>query len=282
MNNYFFEKKIGSGSFGDVYLVNDKDTNEKLAAKVEEKKKNSRLYDEFKIYRRIHRKRQIDGLPQIMNFIQTPKFNILIMELLEKDLEKIFVEKNKCFKLNTVLFLGLNIISLLEQLHDSGYIHRDIKPNNFMIGKDKKKIYIMDFGLSKRYIIKGKHIPLRTDKSLTGTARYTSINVHMGLEPSRRDDIESVGYMLIYFLKGKLPWQGLKKEKGQNSIEIIGDVKICTSLDNLCKNLPDCFKKYLVHCRELKYEARPDYNYLKNLFIDTIQKLKLSFSYEWC
>ena len=282
LDNYFIEKKIGSGSFGDVYLVTDKETNEQLAAKVEEKKKSSRLYDEFKIYKRIHRKQFNNGLPKIHNYIQTPKFNILIMDLLGADLEKLFNDKHKKFKLETVLLLGINIISLLEQMHNSGYIHRDIKPNNFMVGyNDKGKIYIMDLGLSKKYISNGKHIPLKTDKSLTGTARYTSINVHMGMEPSRRDDMESVGYMLIYFLKGKLPWQGLKKEKGVSNIENIGEVKLCTSLDRLCKDLPECFKKYLAYCREIKYDGKPDYNYLKNLFIETSHKMKINLKYEW-
>lgn len=283
LDNYFMEKKIGSGSFGDVYLTIDKNTKERHAAKVEERKKNSRLYDEFKIYKQIHRKKFLDGVPRIHNFVQTPKFNILVMELLGEDLEKIFNSKNKKFSMETVLLLGVNIVTLLEQLHSSGYIHRDIKPNNFMVGyDDKSKIYIMDLGLSKKYISSGKHIPFNTDKSLTGTARYTSINVHMGIEPSRRDDMESVGYMLIYFLKGKLPWQGLKKQKGTSNIENIGDVKLCTPLNKLCKDLPECFKKYLSYCRELKYESKPDYNYLRNLFIETGKKLKINLKYEWC
>lgn len=283
LDDYFMEKKIGSGSFGDVYLTINKKNNEHHAAKVEERKKHSRLYDEFKIYKKIHRKGFVEGIPKIYNFIQTPKFNILVMELLGDDLEKLFSDRNKKFRLETILLLGINIVSLLEQLHNSGYLHRDIKPNNFMFGHyDKSKMYIMDLGLSKKYVVNGKHIAFRTDKSLTGTARYTSINIHMGMEPSRRDDMESVGYMLIYFLKGRLPWQGLKKQKGMNNIENIGEVKLCTPLDKLCKDLPECFKKYLAYCRELKFEAKPDYNYLRSLFIDTAKRMKLNLRYEWC
>lgn len=282
LDDYFIEKKIGSGSFGDVYLVTDKNTKEQLAAKVEDKKKSKRLYDEFKIYKKIHRKGFSNGIPKIQNYIQTPNFNILVMELLGDDLEKIFNERGKKFNLETILLLGTNIISLLEQMHSAGYLHRDIKPNNFMVGyDDKNKVHIMDLGLSKKYINNGKHISFRADKSLTGTARYTSIYVHMGMEPSRRDDLESVGYMLIYFFKGKLPWQGLKKQKGINNIENIGEVKLCTNLDKLCKDLPECFKKYLLYCRELKFEEKPDYSYLKNLFIETARKMKLNLKYEW-
>ncbi|AYV78436.1 MAG: serine/threonine protein kinase, partial [Edafosvirus sp.] len=195
------------------------------------------------------------------------------------------------FQLCTVLSLGIQIITLLEKLHSTKYIHRDIKPNNFLIGigNDNRNIYIMDFGLSKQYIdMNGKHISLKIDRSLIGTARYASINMHNGLEPSRRDDLESVGYMLIYFLKGRLPWQGIKKKVDMNikksekdHLEAIGEKKLCTTLNELCGDIPICFKKLIQYSRNLKFDEMPDYNYLKSLFISACKDNNIDPIFEW-
>jgi casein kinase I family protein HRR25 len=182
-----------------------------------------------------------------------------------------------------VFKLALQLIELMEQLHRTSFIHRDIKPNNFLIGRDKHKgqIYMMDFGLSKKYIIKGRHLEFRDNRSLIGTARYASRNLHLGFEPSRRDDLESVGYMLIYFIKGSLPWQGLKKKKGENHLEIIGNVKMCTSLEILCDGVPDCFAEYIKYCRALKFDETPDYKYLRKLMEDDCVKHNITPKFEW-
>lgn len=283
LNNYMIIEQIGSGSFGEVYLAQHK-SGGYVAVKVEDNNKAKRIYNEYKIYRYLHKLNFKVGLPKIYDYLQSDDYNIMVMQLLGPSLEDIFVKYDRKFSIPTVLLLSLQLIDLLSQLHNSNYIHRDIKPNNFLIGRDNhaNQIYMMDFGLSKKYMLNGKHIKFHTGRSLIGTARYASTHMHMGFEPSRRDDLESVGYMLIYFLKGSLPWQGIIKKKGNNHIEMIGDIKICTSIDDLCSGVPSCFKDYILYSRQLKFDEEPDYKYLKNLFITTSNKLNINPEFEWC
>jgi serine/threonine protein kinase len=278
-DDYIIIEQIGSGSFGEVYLAEYKHGGY-VAVKVEENKKAQRIYNEYKIYRHLHRSNFEIGLPKIYDFLQLQDYNIMVMQLLGPSLEDIFVKNNRKFTLSTVFAMAPQLIRLLEQLHGAGYIHRDIKPNNFLIGRDKNadQVYIMDFGLSKKYIMNNKHMVFRDKRSLIGTARYASINMHMGFEPSRRDDMESVGFMMVYFLKGSLPWQGIKKQKGNEHIEAIGEIKLCTSIDKLCEGLPDCFRNYLTYCRKLKFDETPNYDYLTKLFTDDINK---STKFDW-
>lgn len=285
IDEYILEKQIGSGSFGEVYEVEDKKTKQKLALKIEKKTDASLLKEEYRIYSKLEKTKTVMGIPKIHKFTITEDYNMLAMELLDKSLETLF-DTRKIFKTETVMLLGIDIVNLLESIHKNDYIHRDIKPNNFMIGhSNPEKLYIMDFGLAKRYRYGDKHIPYKSEKSLTGTARYASINIHHGVEPSRRDDLISVGYMLLYFAKGRLPWQGLKKDKKRDHLKNIGDIKLSTSLEILCKNIPDCLsfclKKYLTYCNSLKFEQEPNYNYLKTLFIDAAAKAQLQLKYEW-
>jgi serine/threonine protein kinase len=282
LDNYIILEQIGSGSFGEVYLAQYRDGGY-VAVKVENKHRNQRIYNEYKIYMNLHKSNFNIGLPKIYDYLQSAEYNIMVMQLLGPSLEDLFNKYNRIFKLSTVLPLAIQMVSLLEKLHQAGYIHRDIKPNNFLIGrgKNKSQVYIMDFGLSKRYLIKDKHIKFKDKRNLIGTARYASVNMHMGFEPSRRDDLESVGYILVYFLKGLLPWQGLKKQKNVKHFDTIGEKKMCVNLDNLCENLPNCFKKYISYCRKIKFDETPDYSYLKKIFEKAIKKNKIEPKFEW-
>ena len=165
---------------------------------------------------------QGDGIPKVYKLHHGHKHNYLLMQLLGKSLDKLFTDTNRKFSIKTVSQIAYQMVQRIEYVHSKGYIHRDIKPGNFLIGKnmESKKIYIIDFGLSKKYIDKNNnHIIYKEGKGLTGTARYVSLNTHYGIEQSRRDDIEVIAYNLIYFDKGKLPWKGVrtknKKEKNK-------------------------------------------------------------------
>jgi casein kinase 1 epsilon len=279
-DNYKLVKKLGSGSFGEVYLTEDKEGH-LYAAKIEDKTKKNRLKCEYNIYRKLNCK-NICGIPKIYGYLETVDYNIMIMELLGKSLENLFQENDKSFPMNFIFKLAIDIITIIEKFHSRGFIHRDIKPNNFLFnyGKNHEQIYLMDFGLSKQYIHDGVHNDIKFERSLIGTARYASMNIHWGVEPSRRDDLESIGYLLIYFAKGRLPWQGLKGDDKKTQIEKIGDKKLMVSTEKLCESLPRCFYLYLDYCKKLEYHDKPNYVYLKKLFEDYAIESKYVLSYD--
>lgn len=282
LNDYIIVELLGSGSFGEVYLANHR-LGKQVAIKVEEKTRIARVYNEYKIYKQLSKANFKIGLPKIYDFIRTPDYNIMVMQLLGPSLEDLFIKANKKFNLPTIFLMAKQLITLLQNLHLSGYIHRDIKPSNFLVGTGQNinQIYIMDFGLSKQYIEKGKHIEFRNNRSLIGTARYASVNMHIGIEPTRRDELESIGYMLVYFIKGLLPWQGIKRQKNADHLKMIGDKKMCVSLDTLCDGVPASIKKYIKYCRGLKFDETPDYNYMISLFDDDCKKMDIKPKFTW-
>lgn len=206
-------------------------------------------------------------------------------ELLGPTLQDLMQYNGGKFGLKTTLLLADQILQRVEVLHSINFIHRDIKPENFCIGvKDNKDlIYMIDFGLAKRYSDPrtGLHIKYQSSRALTGTARYVSINSHLGLEQSRRDDLESVGYLLIYFLRGNLPWQGLEANGRSDQFKKILECKLNTPIDELCKGYPEEFEQYLKYCRNLQFEESPDYEWMKNLFRNLYFKTNLTWDNAW-
>ena len=229
------------------------------------------------------------GLPEMKTFGYNSKYNILIMELLGPSLENLFEKNNKKLSIKTSCMLGIQMIDRIEYIHSKKIIHRDIKPDNFLIGRGNNSyiVYILDFGLSKKYWSskKNKHIPFCTNKKLTGTARYASINALSGCEQGRRDDLESIGYIIMYFILGNLPWQGLKVNKKEDRYIKIRDIKKATSAKELCKGYPVQLENFINYTRNLKFMEVPDYEYLRNLLKDVIincEHSNIDFFYDWC
>ncbi|XP_058518038.1 casein kinase I-like [Ochotona princeps] len=278
---YKLVRKIGSGSFGDIYLAVNSTNGEEVAVKLESRKaSHSQLLYESKVYRILQGG---VGIPHMRWYGQEKDYNALVLDLLGPSLQDLFTFCSRKFTMKTVLMLADQMISRLEYMHTKNFIHRDIKPDNFLmgIGRHCNKLFLIDFGLSKKYRDNRtrQHIPYRENKTFTGTARYASINAHLGIEQSRRDDMESLGYVLMYFNRTSLPWQGLKAATKKQKYEKISEKKMSTPVEILCKGFPSEFSIYLNYCRGLRFEEVPDYMYLRQLFRILFRNLNHHYDY---
>ncbi|XP_047327389.1 casein kinase I-like [Impatiens glandulifera] len=274
-------RKIGSGSFGEIYHGINSQTNDEVAIKLENvKSKHPQLTYESKLYRLLQGG---TGIPNLKWFGLEGEYNVLVMDLLGPSLEDLFSFCNRKLSLKTVLMLADQMINRVEFIHAKSFLHRDLKPDNFLmgVGRRSNQVYMIDFGLAKRYrdSITHVHIPYRENKNLTGTARYASMNTHLGIEQSRRDDLESLGYILMYFLRGSLPWQGLRAGTKKQKYEKICEKKVSTSVEALCRGYPTEFATYFGYCRSLRFDDPPDYAYMKRIFRDLFIREGFQFDY---
>ncbi|KAI8341833.1 kinase-like domain-containing protein [Chlamydoabsidia padenii] len=286
--HYRVGKKIGEGSFGIIYEGTNLLNNQQVAIKFEPRKSDApQLRDEYRTYKVMA---GTPGIPKAYFFGQEGLHNILVIDLLGPSLEDMFDICGRRFSVKTVAMLAKQMISRVETIHEKNLIYRDIKPDNFLIGKPGTKlannIYMVDFGMAKLYRDPKtkQHIPYRERKSLSGTARYMSINTHLGREQSRRDDLEALGHVFMYFLRGSLPWQGLKAATNKQKYEKIGEKKQTTAVKDLCQGYPEEAAIYLQYVRKLGFDEAPDYDFLRELFTKMIKNSGQVDDgvYDWC
>ena len=283
---YQMLKILGRGSFGSVFKGINKITKENVAIKIEDWKKVGNILESeayFLFYLKSF------GIPEIKAFGTYKNYKVLVQTLLGDNFEHIFANKITNFNYKDICMVAIQLIDRLEYIHSKYVIHRDLKPENIMIDLETKKIvYLIDFGMAKKYRSSKtkKHIKYSIPNRLTGTARYCSINALRGTEQSRRDDLESAGYVLIYLAqRGYLPWMGLNIPEKLERYRKIYQIKKAIKEEELCQYLPDEFGQYIKYTKKLSFEEEPDYNYLRGLFKELLIKYKsqndLKFSWNF-
>lgn len=280
-------KRLGAGCFGEVYRGIRAEDKLEVAIKFEAKSGKSapQLEHEVEILSILRGGGTPQGIAECFHFGVEASFNCMVMEILGKSLEdNVHACKGK-LKTQTTVLIAEQVLQRIEYLHSKGLVHRDIKPENFMFGVNDKihHVYIIDFGLSKTYWDKTReaHCVMKQKLSLTGTARYASINAHKGFEQSRRDDLEAIGHMFLYFLRGALPWSGLDAKTQEEKYRKICEKKEQTKLSILCEGFPKQFEEYLDYTRNLGFMQRPDYKMLYELMHKCRESGVQDHQYEW-
>ena len=285
-SHYKLRRKIGAGSFGEIYSAENTRSHRRVAVKLESvRTRVPQLSYESKLYAIFSGG---TGIPRLHWYGTEDAHNIMVVDLLGKSLEDLFVYCHHKLSLKTVLMLVDQMISCVEFIHNKSFIHRDIKPDNFVmgLGSNSTQVFIIDYGLAKKYRDQHTHvhIPYVEGKSLTGTARYASVGALKGVEQSRRDDMESLGFVWLYLLKGSLPWMGLNGRDQKQKYDRIRDVKAKTSFEDLCRGFPNEFVKYFHDVRNLKFTDRPHYAEYRQMFRDLFMRegFVYDYKYDWC
>ncbi|KIY49665.1 kinase-like protein [Fistulina hepatica ATCC 64428] len=276
---YIMGECVGSGSYGQIFHATHAQTGHPVAIKFESNRiKWSVLRHEYEMYKQLAGG---PGIPVVKWCGDDGNNKSMVMDLLGPSLEDLFEHCHRRFSVKTVIMLADQILSRLEFVHSRGIVHRDIKPDNFLMGIASRgnQVNIIDFGLAKRFInlASRRHIPYQRGAEYAGTTRYMSIHAHRRMEQSRRDDLESFAYVLLYFLRGSLPWQGIPRSVDKD--ELILARKRDQIGATLCAGYPQEFGILLDYARALPFDAAPDYIYLRHLFRDLMVRMGYRYDY---
>jgi serine/threonine protein kinase len=278
-------KLISRGGFGSVHSGEDVETHEEIAIKIESADApNPQLPAEAAIYE------------TLSGGIAVPRFHWcgrvgdeiwLVIDRLPTSLESLFQRCQFHFSLKTILMLADQMLSAVQFVHEKGIVHRDVKPENFMFGcgSKRKQLFLIDYGLAKRYRDpeSKEHVQLCQHTEIHGTATYSSLNCLRGYECSRRDDLESIAYCLIYFIRGTLPWMHLEGETTEDKFRRVTEVKLEVSIAELCAGIPPPFASFFRAVRALGFAEDPQYALYRQWFRDLFLQRQFVFDgeYEW-
>ncbi|KAH9913385.1 casein kinase I isoform alpha-like protein [Fomitopsis serialis] len=264
---YLLRELIGAGSFGQVYKALDIYEHVDVAVKLEPCDfRVNQLENEEEVYDAL---KYAEGFPAMHGFGTTDEVHYLVMDLLGPSLETLFHFCGKRFTLGTVLRIALQAVDRLESLHVRGYVHRDLKPANFLVGVGGQTslLYLIDLGLAVPYldIVTRAHIKYNDEHEAIGTPLFSSINIHHGIAHSRRDDLIALAYILLFFVRGSLPWQGIPGSAKTKRNDQLVRAKAKAKPSQLCKGLPTPFCVFVEYVMRLKFDERPNYLYIRNL-----------------
>ena len=269
---YSLKCLIAKGSIGEVFLGKNILNNKEYALKIEKAKKGESLLKQ-EAYKLLLLKGP--GLPSVISFGQSGKYHILVENLLGESIYNIWLKKKKKLNLKDTCMFAIQALERLEYIHSKNYLHRDIKPGNFLVGNpDKSQIYLIDFGNARKYRSSrtGKHIPFSKNSKMCGTIIFLSTNVLKGIAQTRKDELESLGLVIIYLYKGYLPWSDLKCKDIHQHLDKIKKLKLKISNEELCKDLPKEICEYMNYVKNMNFDENPDYRYLQSLFINILGK----------